>query len=41
MSEQKSSLQNWQLTSYLSAANAEYIENLYDQIFANPKSGEP
>ena len=36
MSEQKSSLQNWQLTSYLSAANAAYIENLYDNFYKIP-----
>lgn len=36
MSEQKSSLKNWQLTSYLSAANAEYIENLYEQFLQDP-----
>lgn len=36
MSKQKSSLENWQLTSYLSASNAAYIEDLYDQFLQNP-----
>ena len=42
MSKQKPSLQNWQLTSYLSAGNAEYIEDLYDQFLQDPNrvSGE-
>jgi len=38
MSKQKPSIQNWQLTSYLSAANASYIEELYDQFLQNPNN---
>jgi 2-oxoglutarate dehydrogenase E1 component len=42
MSKAKPTLQNWQLTSYLSAGNAEYIEDLYEQFLQDPNrvSGE-
>ena len=36
MSEQKPSLANWQSTSYLSAGNAAYVEELYDQFLQDP-----
>ncbi len=40
MSKQKTSLQSWQLSSYLSAGNAGYLESLYDQFLENPNSVE-
>lgn len=41
MSKQKSSLEHWQLTSYLSGTNADYIESLYDQFLEDPNSVTP
>lgn len=38
MSKQKPSLENWKLTSYLSAGNSAYIESLYDEYLADPNA---